>query len=147
MKINGKWSLFAMSFLALAGTAASAQDNSIQPTTAADPLAGNLTVADPLATNVATTDPLAVDVNAAEGAVSDPSAENLSVGGAGTGDDLETGALADGNMADTEYVQTRREDDGTPWDLLGLLGLAGLLGLRRGDKGDIHVDARHNDGR
>ena len=38
------------------------------------------------------------------------------------------------------------DDDGFPWDLLGLLGLAGLLGLRKRER-DIHVDARHTDTR
>ncbi|MDB5696319.1 MAG: hypothetical protein JWN21_1862 [Sphingomonas bacterium] len=37
-------------------------------------------------------------------------------------------------------TQTRQTDDnGFPWDLLGLLGLAGLLGLRRQEK---HVVGR-----
>ena len=31
----------------------------------------------------------------------------------------------------TETQERRSENDGFPWDLLGLLGLAGLLGLRQ----------------
>ena len=45
-----------------------------------------------------------------------------------------------------QYTEVEDDDDGFPWDLLGLLGLAGLLGLRKRDR-DIHVDARHTDTR
>jgi MYXO-CTERM domain-containing protein len=40
---------------------------------------------------------------------------------------------------DAQTSQRQSQDDGFPWDLLGLLGLAGLLGLRRRDDDTRHT--------
>ncbi|WP_375427920.1 WGxxGxxG family protein [uncultured Sphingomonas sp.] len=47
-----------------------------------------------------------------------------------------------GVTTETQDRSARGDDDGFPWDLLGLLGLAGLLGLRRRDDHVVTDDAR-----
>lgn len=42
----------------------------------------------------------------------------------------------------TQERRVERDDNGLPWDLLGLLGLAGLLGLRRRDDYVVTTDTR-----
>lgn len=43
------------------------------------------------------------------------------------------------DMLGDDNAGEREEDDGFPWDLLGLLGLAGLLGLKKRDRDDDHL--------
>lgn len=141
---------FATVFTVTLPAAASAQGNATDPSVATSPPAVNVTTADPTGVNVTTADPLGVPATTADPALTDPAltdpaGANLGVSDPMLADDgLAAGTLPEDNMATTQYVNTEREEDGFPWDLLGLLGLAGLLGLRKKDGGDIHVDARHD---